>query len=90
MIPQQVSIPEQESKETFITNFYNTADQILNILVEEGLQKVFDGKIPPSVKINKEITGDHTAVIKHGDTQIVGIYQNFNNSKWILYANEGN
>lgn len=88
MIPQPLEEPPQQDAVTFMTNFYDTADEILNLLVHEQLWATHGFDVPPGLKVQKTFPRENIALISADGRPVAGIYQNFNESKWILYGHK--
>jgi len=87
MIPQGNTLsPPQTDKTTFITNFYDRCDEVLNVLVQEALQKMYGDNMPDEISFTKTFPDEHNAIVFANGKPVAGIYQNFNQSKWILYG----
>lgn len=77
-----------QKKQTFITNFFDTADEILQLCISDEIwQKYgFDQPIGTSVNVNKRMLDDNNGVFIIDGDVVAGFHQDFENSKWIFYG----
>lgn len=89
MIPQQINQQQQE-KTTFITNYFDKCDEILQLCMSDIIwQKFgFDQPIGTSIDIRKKMIDKNNGVFIIDEEIVARFHQDFSNSKWTLYANE--